>query len=55
VSFDGEYREIKPNAYLKYADRFDDANLPGEMTYHIWFKKTSAGTGLKILHEGFPK
>jgi len=53
-SFGGEYVEIKPNELLKYKDRFDDPNMPGEMTYTVSFQKTSAGTDLKILHEGIP-
>ena len=31
-SFGGEYLEIKPNEHIKYSDKFDDPNLPGEMT-----------------------
>jgi uncharacterized protein YndB with AHSA1/START domain len=53
-SFGGEYLEIKPNELLRYKDKFDDPNLPGEMSYMVWFQKTSAGTGLKILHENIP-
>ena len=53
-SFGGEYLQIKPNEFLKYKDRFDDPNLPGEMTYTIQLQKTIAGTDLKILHEGIP-
>ena len=53
-SFGGEYLEIRPNEFLKYKDKFDDPNLPGEMTYTIWFQKTSVGTELKILHENIP-
>src|SRR5688572_27033889 len=30
-SFGGAYVEIKPNEFLKYTDKFDDPNLPGEM------------------------
>ena len=54
-SFGGEYLEIKPNEFLKYMDRFDDPNLPGEMTYTIHFEKTSVGTDLKVLQEGIPE
>src|SRR5687768_9426245 len=31
-SFGGEYVEVKPGELLKYTDKFDDPNLPGEMT-----------------------
>jgi len=53
-SFGGKYVEIKPNEFLKYTDKFDDPNLPGEMTTSVWLKKTSVGTEIKILQEGIP-
>ncbi|WP_121355016.1 SRPBCC family protein [Flavisolibacter nicotianae] len=53
-SFGGKYVEIKPNAFLKYTDQFDDPNLPGEMTTSVWLEKVSVGTEVKILQEGIP-
>ncbi len=53
-SFGGKFLEIKPNEFLKYTDKFDDPNLPGEMTTSIWLKKVSVGTDLKIVQEGIP-
>lgn len=53
-SFGGEYLEIKPNEFLKYTDKFDDPNLPGEMITTVSFKKVSVGTELEITHEGIP-
>lgn len=53
-SFGGKYLELKPNAFIKHSDKFDDPNLPGEMMKSIWFKSVSCGTELKILHEGIP-
>lgn len=53
-SFGGTYRELKPNEFLKYSDKFDDPNLPGEMTTSVWLKKTLAGTEIKITQEGIP-
>ena len=53
-SFGGKYIEIKPNEFLKYSDRFDDPNLPGEMMTSVWLKKVSAGTEMKIVQEGIP-
>jgi len=53
-SFGGKYVEIKPNAFLKYTDKFDDPNLPGEMTTSVWLQKVSVGTEIKILQEGIP-
>jgi uncharacterized protein YndB with AHSA1/START domain len=53
-SFGGTYVEVKTNEFLKYTDKFDDPNLPGEMTTSVWLKKTIAGTEIKILQEGIP-
>src|SRR3954463_12912214 len=53
-SFGGTYQEIKPNEFLKYTDKFDDPNLPGEMTVTVSLRKTIAGTELKITQEGIP-
>jgi len=53
-SFGGEYLEIKPNELLKYSDRFDDPNLPGEMITTIQFKAVSCGTELTATQEGIP-
>lgn len=54
-SFGGEYLEIKPDAFIKYTDTFDDPNLPGEMTTTIWLNKVICGTELKVLQEGIPQ
>ena len=53
-SFGGKYLDIIPNEYLRYSDKFDDPNLPGEMTVSVWIKKVTVGTELKILQEGIP-
>jgi uncharacterized protein YndB with AHSA1/START domain len=53
-SFGGEYLEIKPNKLLKYTDRFDDPNLPGEMITTIQLKTVSCGTELIATQEGIP-
>lgn len=53
-SFGGEYLEIKPNEFIKYTDKFDDPNLPGEMSTSIWIKKVMCGTELKVIQEGIP-
>jgi len=51
-SFGGTYIELKPNEFIKYTDKFDDPNLPGEMFTSVWLKKVSCGTELKIIQEG---
>ena len=53
-SFGGKYIEVKPNAFLKYTDTFDDPNLPGEMMTSVSLQKVSVGTEIKILQEGIP-
>jgi len=54
TSFGGKYIEIKPNEFLKYTDKFDDPNLPGDMITSVWLRKVPGGTELKILQEGIP-
>lgn len=53
-SFGGEYLDIKPSALLKYTDKFDDPNLPGEITTTVTFRKVIVGTEINILQEGIP-
>ena len=53
-SFEGTYLELKPNEFIKYADKFEDPNLPGEMITSVLLKKVLCGTELKITQEGIP-
>ena len=53
-SFGGEYVELVPHERIRYTDKFDDPNLPGEMQATITFKKVSCGTELGIVQEGVP-
>lgn len=53
-SFGGAYLELKPGELLKYSNKFDDPNLPGEMTTTVWLRKTIVGTELKVTQEGIP-
>lgn len=53
-SFGGEYRELVPNSVIRYTDRFDDPNLPGEIQVTVSLKKVSCGTELNIVQEGIP-
>jgi uncharacterized protein YndB with AHSA1/START domain len=53
-SFGGTYLDIKPNEFLKYTDKFDDPNLPGEMITTVSLRKTMVGTELKITQDGIP-
>jgi uncharacterized protein YndB with AHSA1/START domain len=53
-SFGGEYLELVPHERLRWTDRFDDPNLPGEMTVTVRLKKASVGTEVNIVQEGIP-
>jgi uncharacterized protein YndB with AHSA1/START domain len=53
-SFGGQFLEVIPNEFLKHTDKFDDPNLPGEMTTSIWLRSVSCGTDLKVVQEGIP-
>lgn len=54
-SFGGEYLEIIPNEIIKYSDRFDDPNMPGEMITTIRLKPVLCGTELIATQEGIPE
>jgi uncharacterized protein YndB with AHSA1/START domain len=54
-SFGGEFLELKPNEFLKYTDRFDNPDLPGEMITTVRLTKVSGGTDLKVTQEGIPE
>jgi uncharacterized protein YndB with AHSA1/START domain len=53
-SFGGEYVELVPNERLRYTDKFDDPNLPGEMQVTVALKKVSCGTEVNIEQAGVP-
>ncbi|TKT80091.1 SRPBCC family protein [Aquamicrobium sp. LC103] len=53
-SFGGEYVELVPGERLRYTDKFDDPNLPGEIQVTVILKKVSVGTELDITQEGIP-
>jgi uncharacterized protein YndB with AHSA1/START domain len=53
-SFRGEYLELRPNERLRYTDRFDDPNLPGEMHVTVELKAVPVGTDMTIVQEGIP-
>ena len=53
-SFGGTYVELTPHERIRYTDRFDDPNLPGEMQTTITLKPVSVGTELNVVQEGVP-
>jgi uncharacterized protein YndB with AHSA1/START domain len=54
-SFGGDYIELVPFEKIRYTDRFDDQNLPGEMTVTVSLRQVSCGTELTITQEGVPE
>lgn len=53
-SFGGEYIELVPGERLRYTDKFDDPNLPGEMEVTVTLTKVSVGTEVHITQAGVP-
>jgi len=53
-SFGGEYLELKPNELIRYNDKFEDPNMPGQMLTTITLKQVSVGTELNVVQEGVP-
>lgn len=53
-SFGGEYLELVPHERLRYTDRFDDPNLPGEIQVTVDLKQVACGTELRIEQAGVP-
>lgn len=54
-AFGGEYLELVPHERLHYTDRFDDANLPGEMRTTVALSRVSCGTELRVVQQGIPQ
>jgi uncharacterized protein YndB with AHSA1/START domain len=53
-SFGGEYLELVPGERVRYTDRFDDPNLPGEIQVTVTLEPVSCGTELTIVQDGIP-
>ncbi len=53
-AFGGEFLELTPHERIRYTDKFDDPNLPGEIQVTVTVKKVSVGTELHIVQEGLP-
>src|SRR3954470_14408749 len=53
-SFGGRYVELTPHERIRYTDRFDDPNLPGEMQVTVSLRPVGCGTDLSIVQEGVP-
>ncbi len=53
-AFGGKYIELTPHERLRYTDRFEDPNLPGEMLTTVTLRTTPVGTELNVVQEGIP-
>ena len=53
-SFGGEFLELVPYDRIRYTDKFDDPNLPGEIMVTVTLKAVSVGTEISIVQEGLP-
>ena len=53
-AFGGDFLEMKPNELLRYTDKFDDPNLPGEITVTVRLRAVSCGTDLHITQANVP-
>jgi uncharacterized protein YndB with AHSA1/START domain len=53
-SFGGKYLELVPHERIRYTDKFDDPNLPGEITVTVTLRKVMCGTELSIVQENIP-
>jgi uncharacterized protein YndB with AHSA1/START domain len=54
-SFGGTYLELVPGERIRYTDKFDDANLPGEMVTTVSLREVTCGTELNVVQEGIPE
>ncbi|MOA37289.1 hypothetical protein D3C78_1588680 [compost metagenome] len=52
--FGGRYLELRPAEYIRYTDRFDDPQLPGEMQTTVTLRAVACGTEIGIVQEGLP-
>jgi uncharacterized protein YndB with AHSA1/START domain len=53
-SFSGTYTELTPGRVIRYSDKFDSPDLPGEMQITVNLKEVTCGTELSIVQENVP-
>jgi uncharacterized protein YndB with AHSA1/START domain len=53
-AFGGQFLELVPGERLRYTDKFEDPNLPGEIQVTVILKKVLVGTEVTIVQEGIP-
>jgi uncharacterized protein YndB with AHSA1/START domain len=53
-AFGGKYLDLVADELIRYTDRFEDPNLPGEMITTVALRPVSVGTEVNIVQEGLP-
>lgn len=54
-AFGGTYVELKPGELIRYTDKFEDPNMPGEMQVTVTLRKVLCGTEIHIEQAGLPE
>ena len=54
-SFGGRYLELMPNERIRYTDKFDSADLPGEMVTTVTLRAVACGAEMNVVQEGIPE
>ena len=54
-AFGGTFLELVPGERLRYTDRFEDPNLPGELTVTVTLRKVTCGTEVRVEQAGVPE
>lgn len=55
IHFGGNYLELRENECITYTAKFDDPNLPSEMTTRVTIKPVSCGVEIHITQSGIPE
>lgn len=55
-TFGGTYTELTPGSRIRYTDKFDDPDLPGEMSVTVSFRHVpnAQATELTVVQENIP-
>jgi len=53
-TFGGQYVELTPSERIRYTDKFEDPNMPGEISVTISLRTVLCGTEVSIVQEGLP-
>lgn len=53
-AFSGTFHELVPGERLRYTDRFENPDLPGEISVAVDFRPVTVGTEVTITQSGIP-